>query len=423
MRRRTGSRTLAVKWCTSALLASGVAVGAASVASACPPAATFSAFPGAAPPGGEVVVSGTAFDIGVPLRITLDSATGPLLATVVPAPYIGTMEGWFRTTVTIPVVASGFHELWAGDGQLPLPYFASSQTFQVNPLTAPGAPTGLIALPTSPTAVHLSWNAISTASGYQVLRSTGAGFSPIGAPTTTAFDDKSAAPATVYTYKVKATNGAGLSPASKPATATTPPAAPAGLITTPASPTEIHLAWNLSTGASGYDVLRSTGGSAYSTITYVTDTAYMDSGLTPATAYSYEVAAVNGGGTSPPSMSASATTMASGGAGTPPRGHDAAIGGALPPRAGVGANHARAVPPTTSTGTHTAFGSAASVRGSRDRQRETTAIGAESDSASIQGAAVPLWPGVALLIVGPICVAASAGVLAWRRRAAEGTRR
>ena len=439
MRRLIGTRGVAVKWCISFVVAGAVALGVAGVARACPIYATFSAFPAAAAPGDQVTISGGGFYDGVPLRLHMDSATGPLLATVLPA--VGNnQEGTFRTTVTIPVLAPGAHEMWAEDGMQPEPAFMSTQTFQVNPLPPPGAPSGLTATAVSPTSVHLSWNPVDIATAYQVLRSTGSGFSPVGAPTAATFDDNGASPATSYSYEVKATNPAGTSPPSKRVSVTTPPAAPTGLSATAASASEIQLAWTASMGATGYDVLRTSGDATYSTVANVMGTAYTDSGLTPGTAYSYEVAATNGGGASPPSTAVTATTPAgtsggtgdgsgsSGGGGTstgggngtfsagngnPPGGNGRGVlSGVLPPSAGLGlagppsaagSGLAPATSPTTARG---------AARGAEPADSGTGA--APHDS----GGVAP-WPGIVLLIVGPLLAVGTAGVLARRRHATE----
>jgi len=90
-----------------------------------------------------------------------------------------------------------------------------------------------------------------------------------------------------------------------------PPPAPAGLTATAASATQIDLSWNASSGASSYNVKRSsTGGGPYTTIAAgVTATDYDDAGLMPVTTYYYVVSATNSSGESANSSQASATTL------------------------------------------------------------------------------------------------------------------
>ncbi|MGE0354593.1 MAG: fibronectin type III domain-containing protein, partial [Gemmatimonadales bacterium] len=179
----------------------------------------------------------------------------------------------------------------------------------------PTAPTGLSASPVSSSRIDLSWNAAgdpeSGVSRYRIYRDGLLADSS----TTTSYADTGLTPSTTYTYTVSAVNGAGLEgPASAPAGATTPgdltpPTAPTGLTATATGTSSIDLAWTAAsdpeTGIARYRIYRdgalvdSTGGTGFS-----------DAGLTPATAYTYEVSAVNGAGLEGPrSQPATATTL------------------------------------------------------------------------------------------------------------------
>src|SRR2546426_353847 len=99
------------------------------------------------------------------------------------------------------------------------------------------------------------------------------------------------------------------------ATAQTPESS-SGLTATEISTTQVNLSWDLPDGTvSGYLIERSTdGGSNWSTIGYndgSTDTTYSDTGLVPATQYTYKVTATNTAGVSNPSDTAIATTSTS----------------------------------------------------------------------------------------------------------------
>src|SRR5215813_12725476 len=165
----------------------------------------------------------------------------------------------------------------------------------------PAAPTGLAA--TSGNAqVTLNWNASSGASSYNVKRSTTSGgpYTTIATGvTSTSYTNTGLANGTTYFYVVSAVNAAGESGNSNQASATPqntqiPPAAPAGLIATAGS-AQVSLSWSASSGATSYNVKRSTtNGGPYSAIASgVTSTSFTNTGLTNGTTYFYVVSAVN----------------------------------------------------------------------------------------------------------------------------------
>ena len=91
------------------------------------------------------------------------------------------------------------------------------------------------------------------------------------------------------------------------------PAAPAGLTATPASPTQINLAWNDVANETGFRVERApAAGGPWAEIANLPGgtTSYANTSLNSQTTYFYRVRAVNSGGFSPYSQAASATTPA-----------------------------------------------------------------------------------------------------------------
>jgi fibronectin type 3 domain-containing protein len=126
---------------------------------------------------------------------------------------------------------------------------------------------------------------------------------------------------TSYHYRVKSADAAGNLAVSADNTFTTQtlpdttaPSVPTGLSASATSQSQIQLSWSASTdptgagqivsGVSGYQVFR--GGTLLNT---TASTAFLDSGLTPGTNYSYQVTAVdNAGNTSAKSGSVNATT-------------------------------------------------------------------------------------------------------------------
>jgi cellulose 1,4-beta-cellobiosidase len=91
------------------------------------------------------------------------------------------------------------------------------------------------------------------------------------------------------------------------------PPAPTGLTATAGS-AQVALSWNATSGATGYNVKRSTtNGGPYSNVaTNVTSPSFTNTGLTNGTTYYYVVTAVNASGESPVSTQASATPGATG---------------------------------------------------------------------------------------------------------------
>jgi hypothetical protein len=89
-------------------------------------------------------------------------------------------------------------------------------------------------------------------------------------------------------------------------TASSTPPTPTGLTATPGN-TQIALSWNASSGATSYNVKRSTvSGSGYATVSSPTTTSYTNTGLTNGTTYYYVVSAVSSGGESANSSQVSA---------------------------------------------------------------------------------------------------------------------
>jgi fibronectin type 3 domain-containing protein len=181
----------------------------------------------------------------------------------------------------------------------------------------PPAPTNLVATPGNGQ-VSLSWNASSGASSYNVKRSTTSGgpYTTIATGVTaTNFTNTQLVNGTTYFFVVSAVNAAGESGNSNQASATplgTPPPAPTGLTAAPGN-AQVTLNWNASSGASSYNVKRSTtSGGPYTTIaTSVTSTSFTNTGLTNGTTYFFVVSAVNSAGESGNSNQASATPQLS----------------------------------------------------------------------------------------------------------------
>ena len=201
-------------------------------------------------------------------------------------------------------------------------YFASASfdDFLVTDLSGGGtgpplAPTGLSANAGNGQ-VALNWSPTSGATSYNVKRSTTSGgpYTTIATGITTpSFTNTGLVNGTTYFYVVSAVNSFGESANSIQVSATpqvvqTPPAAPTGLSAI-AGNQQVALNWNASSGATSYNVKRSTtSGGPYTTIASgVTTTSFTNTGLVNGTTYFFVVSAVNAVGQSPNSSQVSAT--------------------------------------------------------------------------------------------------------------------
>ena len=190
--------------------------------------------------------------------------------------------------------------------------------------TAPSVPAGVTAVAQSTSSILVSWTASTDASGisgYRVFRDGGA--TPLTTVQTTSFTDTGLTPGTAYSYAVVAVDSAATpnaSAASASVSATTPtppdttaPSVPAGVTAVAQSASSILVSWTASTDASGISEYRVFRNGGTTPITSVQTTSFTDTGLTPGTAYSYTVAAVDSAPTpnaSAESAATSATTPA-----------------------------------------------------------------------------------------------------------------
>jgi fibronectin type 3 domain-containing protein len=236
------------------------------------------------------------------------------------------------------------------------------------PASAPHVP-GNLQASAGNAQVSLSWSASTGATTYNVKRSTTSGgpYTKISSPTSTTFTDTGLANGTKYFYVVSAQNASGESANSTEANATpsapaTVPPVPANLAATPGN-AQVSLSWSASTGATSYNVKRSTtSGGPYTKISSPTATTYIDTGLTNGTKYFYVVSAVNGSAESANSGQASATPTAPATAPSVPTNLQATSGNAqvsLTWSASTGATNYNVKRSTTSGGPYTQIASSA----------------------------------------------------------------
>ncbi|MBK5298311.1 MAG: metallophosphoesterase, partial [Vicinamibacteria bacterium] len=169
----------------------------------------------------------------------------------------------------------------------------------------PEAPTGLTA-GASGTSITLGWTDNATnEDGFNVERAlVGGSFAQIATPgaNTTGLVDSGLSAGTTYRYRVQAWNAGGVSAYTSEASATTPAAttvaAPSGLTATARTTTIIDLTWvDQANNETGFEVQRSTNGSAFTTIVTVGANiqAYASTGLAKNKLYYYRVRAVRTG--------------------------------------------------------------------------------------------------------------------------------
>lgn len=162
----------------------------------------------------------------------------------------------------------------------------------------PTPPTGFTATPGACESgtIHLSWNAVSGANGYNLKHGSSVDYA--GPATSRSVSGLTAG--TSYTFELNAFSNTGQSSyvtatAVAPGACPPPPPTPATLTATPGvcDSHTVTLAWAASTGATGYSLSRD------NTVVYTgTALAFTDTSTADATWYTYKVSAFNAGGTS-----------------------------------------------------------------------------------------------------------------------------
>ena len=171
--------------------------------------------------------------------------------------------------------------------------------------SVPSGPTNLTATAGNGSET-LTWAGSSSGgpTSYSIYRGTatdGEATTPIATTngTTTTFTDTGLRNGTTYFYNVAANNAVGVSPDSNevsvvPGGTGTGPTAPTGLTASGTTSTSTNLSWTASTdsaGVAGYHVLQNGA-----TVATVTGTTYTATGLSPSTAYTYQVNAFDTAG-------------------------------------------------------------------------------------------------------------------------------
>ncbi|MBI3071126.1 MAG: hypothetical protein HYY84_03260 [Deltaproteobacteria bacterium] len=193
------------------------------------------------------------------------------------------------------------------------PFKEGSQTGADSGIATDGGTTGpgpnWLAAMGSLNMVELVWNAVSSATGYAVMRATAAGgpYTQIAAPTQTEYSDSGLAAGTTYYYVVAALSPAGRSDNSVEASALTLPAAPT-VFSAIANPTSVSINWTTAWSATSYVVARGVYPAAPVDIGDASTTVFSDTSFAPGTWYYYVVRAQNATGAGPNSLEAQVLT-------------------------------------------------------------------------------------------------------------------
>jgi pectate lyase/pectin methylesterase-like acyl-CoA thioesterase len=181
-----------------------------------------------------------------------------------------------------------------------------SELLKVTAAEPLGMPTLLNATPGN-NRVDLSWSSVTQATSYTVKRSTvnGGPYTKIKEVTGTSYSDSDAVNGTTYYYAVTAANTlleSMISNQLKAAPYAPVPGAPTvpSALNAIANEGSVSLSWNTVSGATTYQVKRSTtSGGPYDLLSSSNTTSFEDTNVTNGTTYYYVISAVNANGESP----------------------------------------------------------------------------------------------------------------------------
>lgn len=178
-------------------------------------------------------------------------------------------------------------------------------------------PTNGAATPLSSNQIYLAWNSVSTATSYDVYRSTSYSgtYTNIATVSTPYYTDTYLPSGITYYYKVQAVNPSVSGAYSNIMYATTQSSlgtlsAPTKVVANTLSNNDIDLTWDTVSNAITYNIYRTTSDSGvYSIIGSVSTTSYTDSNALTGTTYYYKVQAANPSSTGPYSNVVTASAL------------------------------------------------------------------------------------------------------------------
>ncbi len=182
--------------------------------------------------------------------------------------------------------------------------------------TVPAAVSDLAATPTSAVTTHVTWSAVTGATGYTIyISSDNGGTFDAGTDVGTAvtYNGSGLTEATAYVYKVVARDTTGNAADSNLANVSTLPAAPSTVAATLNSASEVDLSWvNVSANQTGVKVYRATGAGSPTQLgsTLAANAiSFHDTTVASGTAYTYTIVAAGTGGDSASTGTLSVTTV------------------------------------------------------------------------------------------------------------------
>jgi len=225
-------------------------------------------------------------------------------------------SGYMTMDLTPPTLGNTVRISRTTSGSFPILEAEIYEPATANSIPAPAAPTELTATAVSPTQINLAWTDNATnETGYRIEQSTDNVYFAqmfIPMPGTTNFTNGDLVPGTKNYYRVRAVNVTGVSTYAA-ANATTPYGAAATPfnLTAAAGDGVVMLNWDPVSGATGYNLKRSTnGGGSYAIIVNLATNGYLDTGLADGANYFYVVSATNPNGEGSNSVPASAMPLA-----------------------------------------------------------------------------------------------------------------
>ena len=196
-----------------------------------------------------------------------------------------------------------------------------NETLQSEPVSASTlspVPVNLRTTASTTVNINLAWNIVNGADGYNVYRSININGDFIklntGLITETTFLDNDLLPDTAYYYKVSSINNGTESLQSGTLAASTLSSIPLNVHSTANTTVSINLAWDIISGAGGYNVYRSdTENGVFTKINSVmlTGTTFLDTEVIPDKNYYYKVSSINNGIEGLHSNSLSVATLSS----------------------------------------------------------------------------------------------------------------